>query len=405
LSKQIHQTFATVLRRPLQTGFTLLEILVVIGLLSILALGMAAMLEDDGHWRRDEVTEERWQRIRKSIIGDPNLTLNGSPQVAGYLADMGRLPFYISELTTQDPTFDLDNDGDLDDPCLFGANPVQQPDYDDIAISGFVPNVASGFVNTVSGGWRGPYLHTEGSRFFGDGWFGFRDSETTFNPKDTQNCNFAWNVIATDNSVAPPVPPANLDDTTDLVVRSFGNDRVAGGTASAQDYPAAGINMINLNEWKLSAAPITFNIQFNRAVTDVDIPRDNLGLPVDPITNPQNQLQLVVYKYIDNGNNIADAADLQLERSLSTFTLSSGLMIAPAQNINLDGMPIGRYAAVIWCTDNDNFPTPPTLPDYTNDVVYDGTCKANNTLAINHSPVYFTLMQSTSQVTIVWNLP
>lgn len=393
MSQKQRNTFHA-MRMATQTGFTLLEILVVIGLLTILALGMATMLEDDGDWRRDDVTEERWQRIRNSIIGEPNLTLNGSPQVAGYVADMGRLPFFLAELTAQDPIFDLDgidqgsDNNFLDDACQFGANPVQQPDYAEIAISDYVPNVASGFVNTVSGGWRGPYLHTEGSRYFGDGWFGFRDGDAGFSPKDTQDCNFAWNVITT------PATPATIDAVDALEVQSFGKDRVAGGTASGTDYPVDGLNMISNNEWTIGSAPITFNIQFNRAVIAGDIPE---------IASLPHQLQLVIYKYVDNGDNIADDDDLQVERADNTFTLSAGVTLAPAQTINLAGLPIGRYAAVIWCTNNNNLPL--ATANYTDDVVYDGTCKANNTLSINHSPVYFTITQSSAQVTIVWNLP
>jgi len=62
-----HHTSATILRRQPHAGFTLLEILVVIGLLSILALGMSTMLEDDGNWQRAQETPRRWDAIRKAI--------------------------------------------------------------------------------------------------------------------------------------------------------------------------------------------------------------------------------------------------------------------------------------------------------------------------------------------------
>jgi len=116
---------------------------------------------------------------------------------------------------------------------------------------------------------------------------------------------------------------------------------------------------------------------------------------------------LELYRYVDNGDDDANSSDLQVKRAVSTFILSAGMTLAAAQTINLNEMPIGRYAAVIWCTNNNNLPPPPTpIPTpspYDDDVVYDGDC--DPTGGINHSPVYFTLTQSTSQVTIVWNLP
>jgi prepilin-type N-terminal cleavage/methylation domain-containing protein len=386
--------------RPLQrvtfhAGFTLLELVIVIGLLSILAIGATAMLEDDGHWQRDEVTKERWNAIRKAIVGEPNIALNGSPYVAGYVTDMGRLPLTIAELISQDPLFDADNDGENEAPCSFNSNAIEQPDYTEIDIPDYV--AATGFTNKVGGGWRGPYIHTAGSKFYGDGWFGFLDSKEDYAPKDTQDgCNFKWNVVTT------PASPASLTDITDLEVQSLGNDRVAGGSASAQDYPSDSLKIVNLNEWTLGVSPITFNMQFNRAVTDGTGSTHNDIPPLLTIPTPDSphQLQLVVYRYEDNGDDEANDNDITATRATGSFTLSPGLTLAPSQTINLDGLPIGRYAAVIWCTQNDNLPA--GSADFTNDVVYDGDCDGGN---IEHSPVYFTLTQHTSQVTIVWNLP
>ena len=97
-------------KRHKSAGFTMLELLVVIALLGVLTLAGTTLLIDDGDWKRQDETEARWDAIRKAIIGEPNLNLNGSPYVAGFVADMGRLPQSISELIEQNVSFDSDGD-------------------------------------------------------------------------------------------------------------------------------------------------------------------------------------------------------------------------------------------------------------------------------------------------------
>lgn len=366
-----------------QRGFSLLELILVLGLLSIIAIGSVTMLVDDGDWKRQDETEARWDAIRKAIIGEPNLSLNGSPYVAGYVADMGRLPLSVSELIEQNVQFDNNGDGVDDTLCAFDQDNnagtadinIQQPAYAEIAIPNYQINLVPpvNYTNTVSGGWRGPYLYTAGSSFYGDGWF---------NQNNGDACDFDWNITTT------PPNPANLTVIDALRIQSLGSDNRAGGRDTAQDYPANNLNMVSLNEWTLGTAPITFNIQFNRAAVATDVP------------TPTNRLQLKIYRYTDNGDNAANVNDIDETIADTTFDMSEGLTQAPAQTIDLSGLPIGRFAAVIWCTGGDNLPE--ATANYTNDVVYDGDCTGGN---IEHSPVYFTVTHHTSQVTITWNLP
>lgn len=382
MSNQTPHHTTALLPAKAHAGFTLLEMLVVMGLLGIMAWGLVALLDDDGHWRRDEITQERWNSIRTGVIGQPHVIVNGSPHVAGYVADMGRLPTTIAELLTQFPLFDFDNDGMDDSACLFNGTAIQQPNYTDIPIEQY--DAAPGFINTISGGWRGPYIHTAGSRRYGDGWFGAQDHNPSFSPKDSQDgCNFGWLVTP-----IPPLP-ASLNAITDLQVYSLGSNRVLGGSGSAQEFPATNIHLIHMSEWTLATAPMTFNLQFSRALQTADIP-----LLDTPAPNTPHTLQLVIYRYVDNGDDEATFAGDVEESDSGTFILSEGSAIAPSQTIYLAGLPIGRYAAVIWCTNN--------TVSRADDSVYDGDCDGGS---INHSPVYFTLMPHTSQVTIVWNLP
>jgi len=280
----------------------LLELILVLGLLSIIAIGSVTMLVDDGDWKRQDETEARWDAIRKAIIGEPNLSLNGSPYVAGYVADMGRLPLSVSELIEQNVQFDNNGDGVDDTLCDFDQDNnagtadinIQQPAYVEIAIPNYQINLVPpvNYTNTVSGGWNGPYLYTAGSSFYGDGWF---------NQNNGDACDFNWTITTT------PANPANLTVIDALRIQSLGSDNRAGGRDTAQDYPANNLNMVSLNEWTLGTAPITFNIQFNRAAVATDVP------------TPTNPLQLKIYRYIDNGDIVANASDIDETIATTTF--------------------------------------------------------------------------------------
>ena len=325
-----------------QLGFTLLEMLVVLGLLGIVMLGTTTLLIDDGDWKRQDETVKRWDEIRKAIIGEPNLSLNGSPYVAGYVADMGRLPQNISELFIQG----------------------EQPAWTEIEF--YKKTEATNCITHpedcfwLSGGWRGPYLYTAGSAEFRDGWRNVNSDDAA-----DDAVNFGWNV--SHDGIAPAF--------TDISVQSLGDDNAPDGDDYNQDFPDTFQKMVSLNEWTLTA-PITFNIRFNRAVSAV-----------------ATKLQLRIYRFEDSGDDAVTLDDdfLPEEKPDTTFNLEvddTGAVQTLTPNGNL---PVGRFAAVIWCLKDS--PSP--------DVVYDGNCDA----PVNHSPVYFTLTAHTTQVTIPWNLP
>jgi general secretion pathway protein G len=76
-------------------GFTLIEVIVVIAVISILAamaVPYAVKIIDQS---REEATKKQMEEIHRAIMGDPKVP------TAGYLGDMGKLPAALADLNTQ----------------------------------------------------------------------------------------------------------------------------------------------------------------------------------------------------------------------------------------------------------------------------------------------------------------
>ena len=192
-----------------QDGFTLLELLLVVTVLSAVAWMSLGVVGNNADQVRFEDTRNRLHAIRRAIIGDTSRTVNGQPEVRGYVADMGGLPDNLQALVAQDYCVDLPQHTTSGACTGVGGTWVTQNDYAYDATTG------------IWAGWNGPYLAMDtlvsgASPRFLDGW-GNNDNSG----------DFGWIYSIYDDS-----------GQEHLLVQSLGRDGIAGGANVYEDeYP------------------------------------------------------------------------------------------------------------------------------------------------------------------------
>jgi prepilin-type N-terminal cleavage/methylation domain-containing protein len=320
-------------KRHKSAGFTMLELLVVIALLGVVAIAATTFIIDTGELKREEATRTRWDEIRYAIVGNTSRTLNNGPMLSGYVADMGRLPSNLNEL------------------LMRGT----QQAWSSTELS----SVQAGLLGTLSGGWRGPYLYSAGSRFFRDGW----DNEDTVSAVNDAN-NFGWDVALSPVACAPV-------DCVEMAVQSLGANNNVGGIGFGADFPEDALSAVVVaNDWQRPANSISFRVILNK-----------------PPAAAQSGLQLRIYFFEDTAITSEESTTFTHDTSISGVTTHTvSIPVAPPIPV----LPMGKYAAVIICS--------AALPE----VVYDGDCDAT---ATGMPTYYFNLLPSTSSVDIYWNLP
>lgn len=217
--------------RKNQAGFSLLEMLIAVGIMSAAAYVALDTVENNTGQHRYELTELRAQKIRRAIVGDPNLVVNGSPAVSGFVADVGQLPRCLDALITQDPDCDGNGTEDSGDGTPFDA----PPDFSD---------QASG----LSFGWRGPYL-TSNAGGLADGW----------GNNSADDGNWGWKVA--------PSPPVNTLD-----MASLGRDRAPGALEIGSYDEDYAMTSIASYDFSISLETTAINIEItNTASADAII--------------------------------------------------------------------------------------------------------------------------------------
>lgn len=187
------------------SGFTLLEMLLVLFILGLLASAATVMTEGLGTQSRYDETKRRMSMVKRAIMGDPARNINGQPDLGGFVADIGRPPATLQELLVQ------------------GALPA------------YAQDAGSG----VWAGWRGPYLEAVGPKVFHDGYG---------NPGNAAD-NFGWDFTVSASGVV-----------------SMGSKGADDADAADDLVDAA---LVQLEDYQQSLATVKINIHNRRGADSV----------------------------------------------------------------------------------------------------------------------------------------
>jgi prepilin-type N-terminal cleavage/methylation domain-containing protein len=181
------------------SGFTLLELLVVVAILSATALAAFNLASEDRAQVRIDDTRNRLTILRRAILGPEAPVYGGEMRLAGYVADNGRLPTSLREL--------LDEDGHKPRAGAKPKKPGSAIDDQCIQSSSTDPDELA-----VLKGHRGNYLAGAAHRGeFRDGW---GNVDPDLDPADP---DFGWKLtpIATGNDIGIEIRSLGLDNALD----------------------------------------------------------------------------------------------------------------------------------------------------------------------------------------------
>lgn len=177
-----------------RSAFTLIEMLLVLFIMGLVASATLMVFDSADDEQRYRKTADRLEIIKRSILGTKrSTTLNSTPIIDGFIADMGRLPIKYEGGENHEFLKEL-YDGASITGLLSSYVYIGSEQVGDVPI----PNIS------IMHGWRGPYLD-------------FVESEL----RDGWGHVFQYGMVG-----------------SDMTLQSFGKDGSAGGTENfEQDYP------------------------------------------------------------------------------------------------------------------------------------------------------------------------
>lgn len=322
-------------------GFTLLEMLLVIFLMALVTSTGLLLTEGVETQAKYDDTKRRMDMIRIAIVGDPTRTVNGGPEISGFVADMGRLPLCLAELL------------ELGDEVLPATSPrtFASPCDDTVTISEWTLNADTG----IGLGWRGPYLQvlpeSSGNPRFRDGY----SNEGVSAAADALNSGWIWRLYKADETA-----PANVGEAAILRLQSNGFD-------GSQPYPAGDMDdalpanrpapLVVSNDWR---------VQLPAAVS-VTI-KNQSGGNLPPTSSNQKLLLRVYLSDLTTAIDADDGSNSYLDLTAESVLAGNSKTV----NFTLNTTPqiaIGMRAYAVVCYE---VPATGAPDDY---VIFDGKCE------------------------------
>ncbi|WP_305908877.1 prepilin-type N-terminal cleavage/methylation domain-containing protein [Methylomarinum sp. Ch1-1] len=299
---------------PFCAGFTLLEMVLVLFLVGLMASAAMMLTEGVEDQAKYDETKRRMEMIRKAIVGDPTRTVNGGPEISGFVADMGRLPGCLAELLELG-----DEKTPVTDPRTF-----ESPCDSSVTITEWNTDTTTG----IGFGWRGPYIHVLPER---NGELRFRDGYGNSDTNDALNSGWDYTVTGSEISLTSSgfdvLDPADDVNADKLVVGS---------------------------DWQVTDINVTFK---NESAGDLPVANEDLVLRV--YLNDSTS-------YVDGGDGTNNYLRLTGGSVAANGTDSRTFIFSTTSAV-----PLGSRAYAIVCHDAAE-------PDADNFVLFDGNCDSDN---------------------------
>jgi prepilin-type N-terminal cleavage/methylation domain-containing protein len=301
------------LRKSKQKGFTLLELIVVIGLLGLVTSLASDFVINETNQQRFNTTKQRMEQIRYAIIGDSSRSLNGQPTISGFIADTGRVPASIENLMSNVAYCSVPTAFNQVDCEALAAYPSTSDatwnigycsDHNQLTETDCVAQNEEW--NDGDANWKGPYLRPTGYKtiktacdssgvpvkkvpVFQDGWGNVdkNSADCTLPPHQ----NFGWNFYGgIDNANSPST-------LADIKLQSLGlggkedEDPNINIDKYEDDYPPTGQNtLVHKNEFSIAYKKISieFDPDIISSINEI-LYRTKLGgalTPLTPLTPP-----------------------------------------------------------------------------------------------------------------------
>ncbi len=258
---------------PSKEGFSLLELLLVVAILSSVAFVVTSTVTNDVSQVRYEDTRNRLTAIRRAIVGSSNPELWAKGLQSGYVVDNGRLPENIDALVRRPGDYETE-----ETVYYFHSYRTVVPLFDNGTTDFWFEEPE----HLLKKGHRGSYLFGAFNQIYRDGW-------GTSKTEDFEE-NHGWGLDLEINE--------NDDDENDVVemdVYSFGMNGVSGSPDSSYEEELYMSPSISSNDWQITlTAGVTIR---NLTEFDIDLSENGSNAPIKAV--------FLVYKnYSANGEGL-----------------------------------------------------------------------------------------------------